>query len=355
MKKTSCFFFGLSLIMAIFVGTSQTAHACMLASGCESTDVSLNNFLNQDAGISGDSEDEELPPLAVLRVTNDSGNRDPLLGTTNTIFTFDGTGSQDAETSTYNIEVRFDFENDGKLDTYYSHFKQASHKYETPGLKMVKMNVLDGQGNVATAYETLLIVENTPPKAYFTISPLQGTPATKFIINTRGTFDSQYNTNLLEYRFDFDGDGKFDTKFQNKTVWQHKFGTVGEKTVTLEVRDPEGATSKYIQKVTIIENTPPKADFISEIQYSNEKTANYKVDASQSTDPDGGKLKYKWDYNYTGETDIIWDTVWTSSPLNFANFYKAGEYLIKLMVKDEDGAMDSKIVKIIVDLIKTSK
>jgi len=337
----------------ITVGVNSV-YACMLASGCESSNFSLYNYLNQNLDAFDDDDTyEELPPVAVLRVTNNSGNRDQLFGTTNTVFTFDGNGSYDTETSGYDLEVRFDFENDEKQDTYYSHTKTASHKYETTGLKRVKMDVLDGQGNVSTVHETILVVENTPPEAYFKITPLSGTPATKFTIDTRGTFDSQSNTNLLEYRFDFDSDGKFDTKFRNKTVWQHQFGEAGEKAVVLEVRDPEGATAKYSQNITIIENTPPKAAFTTEIQSSNERTANYKLDASSSNDPDGGKLKYKWDYNFTGENDIIWDTGWTSSPRNFANFYKAGEYLIKLMVKDEDGATESIIEKIVVNLITT--
>ncbi|MBN1494838.1 hypothetical protein JW911_03845 [Candidatus Peregrinibacteria bacterium] len=345
----------LCLLITIFVN-SQTANACMLASGCENSEFSLYSHLN--SGISNNPNDE-LPPTAVIRVTNNSGNREHLLGTTYTVFTFNGNGSYDAETSGYDLEVRFDFENDGKFDTFYSHTKTASYQYKTPGLKKVRMDVLDLQGNVSTAYDTIVVVENTPPVPYFTISPFSGTPGTQFTINTRGSYDDQYNTNLLQYRFDFNGDGKFDTKYQYNTVWQHKFNdineTEGEKKVILEVRDPEGATATFSQKITIIDNSPPSAVFTAELQSSTAISANYKVDASQSKDPDNGKLQYKWDFNYNGENDIIWDTPWTTSPINFTNFYKAGEYLIKLMVKDQDGETNSSIVKIVVDLIQNTK
>jgi len=339
-------------IIALFIsfGIPTNTYACMLASGCEGKNVNLYRSLNQGHE---DIQEAELPPSAFIRVRNNTGNADQYAGTTKTLFTFDGNGSYDTETSSSSLEVRFDFENDGKLDTFYSRNKSASHTYDTPGEKTVKMEVLDRQGNVSTAYEKVKVVENAPPDAFFTVSPYSGTPSTVFAFDTKSSFDSQYSKNLLEYRFDWESDGKFDTKFSNRNIWEHRFDTTGVKIVTLQVRDPEGATENYQQKVTINPNTDPTAQFTTIEQTSNGKAANYRVDAKNSNDPDGGPLLYKWDYNYTGDNDIIWDTTYTSSPTNFANFYKAGEYLIKLMVKDKDGATDTSILKIVVDLLST--
>jgi len=342
-----------SLVVALFISltASSTASACMLASGCEGDNFNLYTSLNEGHE---DTEEAELAPSAFIGVRNNSGNTDHFSGTTKTVFTFDGNSSYDNETSSYQLEVRFDFENDGKTDTFYSRNKSASHTYETPGEKTIKMEVLDKQGNVSTAYTKVKVVTNTPPDAFFTVSPYSGTPSTVFTFDTKSSRDSQYSKNLLEYRFDWESDGKYDTKFSNKLIWNHKFENSGIKVITLQVRDPEGSTSNYQQKVTINPNTPPTAVFTATEQTSsNSKAENYKLDAKGSKDTDGGNLLYMWDFNYTGENDIITNTTWSSSPNSYATFYRAGEYLIKLIVKDKDGATDSSIIKIVVDLIST--
>jgi PKD repeat protein len=179
---------------------------------------------------------KDLPPEAVLKVRNNTGNLNQLAGTTNTVFTFDGNGSTDAETSQRLLEVRFDFENDGRLDTYFSVTKVANHKYEKPGIKNIRMDVLDRAGNVSSITKKITVVENTPPLAHFSVSPKVGTTGTTFAFDTISSSDSQYNKNLLEYRFDFDTDGNFDTKFTSKTSYRHKFKEHGLKSHTSGTR-----------------------------------------------------------------------------------------------------------------------
>jgi PKD repeat protein len=290
--------------------------------------------------------ENDIPPTPILRIRNDSGNIDQLLGTTATTFTFDGNGSYDEETPQYYLEVRFDFENDGKVDTYFSTTKTAEHKYSTPGLKTIKMEVLDKAGNVSEITKTIYVAENEPPNAYFTISPNKGTPGTVFKLNTKLSSDSQYDKRLLQYRFDFDGDGKYDTKFSSKKYYEHKFKNPGIKKVTLEVKDPEGATATYTQSVNIIQNTAPHAKFKKKLIRKDSKVSVYEFDASDSYDAEDKKLQYKWDFNYTGKNDIQWDTYWYSSAKTIAYFYKKGIYLIRLLIKDKDGATAEHIMKI---------
>lgn len=275
---------------------------------------------------------KDLPPEAVLKVRNNTGNLNQLAGTTNTVFTFDGNGSTDAETSQRLLEVRFDFENDGRLDTYFSVTKVANHKYEKPGIKNIRMDVLDRAGNVSSITKKITVVENTPPLAHFSVSPKVGTTGTTFAFDTISSSDSQYNKNLLEYRFDFDTDGNFDTKFTSKTSYRHKFKEHGLKKVTLQVRDSEGSTSKFTKLIYVRRNTSPVARFVLK--------DSFLVDASPSYDKES-KLKYKWDFNFTGKNDIQWDTTFTNSPRNFAEYFTSGYKIIRLMVKDSAGKTDT--------------
>ena len=241
-----------------------------------------------------------LPPTPVIKIQNDLGSPEQNAGTTETTFSFNGSGSYDDETSTSNLEVRFDFENDGVLDTYFSKRKSAKHKYETTGIKTIRMEVLDLQGNVASGYTQVLIVNNTPPVAHFNVEPKSGTSGTIFKVNTGHSEDSQYMKYKLEYRFDWNSDGKFDTHFERKTSWNHRYSTTGVKNIIMEVRDNEGASDTYKKQVEVIPNTPPTASLNIETISVNEKLARIKLDASESKDTQDSKIKYKWDYNYTG-------------------------------------------------------
>lgn len=96
----------------------------------------------------------------------------------------------------------------------------------------------------------------------------------------------------------------------------------------------------------IEQNNEPIADF----EINKIEDGRYEFDASKSYDPNGSKLKYRWDFDYKGYNDIQWNTSTTSSNKGFHTFKLPGEYLIRLMVQDEDKAKSYKILKIIVDI-----
>lgn len=296
-------------------------------------------------------EQNDFPPEATINVRNNSGNRDKYSGTTATIFIFDGSSSRDEETSTSQLEVRFDFDNDGRVDTYFSVTKSEKYTFDTPGLKTVRMEVLDRGGNVSEAFTHVNVVENAFPEAYFSVEPKIGTPGTEFQLNAGLSNDSQYNQNLLKYRWDFDGDGKFDTKLSSNERLKHQFKTPGLRKIILEVQDPEGLYGRYYQMVMVNENTSSIATFTMTQRNSEETRAMIKMDASESYDPDGGKLKYRWDFDYTGKNDIQFSTSWYNSSQTYANFYRSGEYIVKLLTKDQDNAITTTFGKININLV----
>ena len=58
----------------------------------------------------------------------------PSVGEIETVFSFDASISSDAEQAAEELEVRWDWENDGSYDTDYSTTKTADHQYNTGGL-----------------------------------------------------------------------------------------------------------------------------------------------------------------------------------------------------------------------------
>jgi hypothetical protein len=52
-------------------------------------------------------------------------------------------------------------------------------------------------------------------------------------------------------------------------------------------------------------------------------------------------MKYRWDFNYTGENDINFDTLWSTSPKYSGFFENTGKRTVRLQVMDEDEAVDT--------------
>ena len=79
------------------------------------------------------------PPIANLIISPTSGH-------IFTSFIFDASASADPDESSYNLLVRWDWENDGTWDTGYAIAKMVTHKFASEGTKTVKIEVMDSEG-----------------------------------------------------------------------------------------------------------------------------------------------------------------------------------------------------------------
>jgi hypothetical protein len=267
-------------------------------------------------------------------------------GTIGSTFIFNASTSTDGEDYTSKLKARWDFDGDNHYDTYFSRTKTAYHRYERPGTYNLMLQILDTAGNTDTTTQQVIVVNNTPPLAFFSYKPQSaGTPETIYLFDTSRSSDSQYGENYLQYRFDWNGDGKWDTTYQFKKSWRHKFEAVGVFNVTMEVKDPEGSTAKHIEQITINPNSIPYADFTIEVkeQFVNgEIYRTYVFDASASYDPETPQmqLQYRWDFNYTGPDDISFNLDWSNSYKYTGTYQVPGEKIIRLQVRDQDGAVN---------------
>jgi len=79
---------------------------------------------------------QNTPPEAEFTV-------DPESGDINTTFSFDASGSNDAEDTDANLEVRWDFDNDGTWEYNFSTTKTRTYQYATPNTYTAKLEVRD--------------------------------------------------------------------------------------------------------------------------------------------------------------------------------------------------------------------
>ncbi len=92
---------------------------------------------------------------------------------------------------------------------------------------------------------------NTIPVANFTVSPLRGTSSTTFQFDASGCSDSETDSKDLEVRWDWNGDGNWDTTFGSTKTNSFRFSDPGGYSVIMEVKDNKGLVDRKTVMVFI--------------------------------------------------------------------------------------------------------
>ncbi|RLB32893.1 MAG: hypothetical protein DRH12_18995 [Deltaproteobacteria bacterium] len=270
----------------------------------------------------------ETPPTASLNV-------DPDLGTIETDFNFDASGSTDAQTPAGQLEVRWDWDGDLVYDTDWSTTKTATHSYTAPGTYTVTVEVRDAVDLRDTASQ-VITVNNTPPTASFTVQPSEGTISTDFGFDASGCSDLETPLAQLEVRWDWEDDGSYDTGWSTSKTTAHSYDQPDTYTVRLQVRDEGGLTGTTTQVVTV-NNTPPTAAFSIDSTVGTTETV-FGFDATGSSDLETppANLEVRWDWGSGGGFGN-----WSTTKTITHSYDALGVYTITMEVRDTGGLTDT--------------
>ena len=265
---------------------------------------------------------------------------EPAAGYVGTVFTFDASGSSDAESSTGQLEVLYDWENDGYYDSYWwTAPTPVSHVYATTGTKTIGLLVKDPEGLTGTTTRTLQVMDpgtNTPPTARCVVTPTTGTVTTTFTFDASGSTDGQDGPDGLVVRWDWYDTGFWSTDWLPVTqLQQWQFDRHGVKTVRLRVRDSgtlSHDTTCVVEVTPEQPNTPPVAAFTI-TPTSGDVNTMFVFDASGSSDFEDAlawlQIHFDW------EDDGVYDTgMWNGTQKVEHRYAAPGRYTVRMEVKD---------------------
>ncbi len=181
------------------------------------------------------------------------------------------------------------------------------------------------------------------------------------------TFDASLsydpNGGELEYRWDFDGDGKWDPdpSWYDEPKVTHVFGDNWIGMAILEVRkkDINETDMARDSALVTVQNVAPTLYTISNVTISKNETVTL---AAIATDPGSDDLTIEWLWGYTGVPDN--QTIYLNNELypdNYPSlevnpisindvacckFGDSGIYKVVIIVKDDDGAVDTSNISI---------
>lgn len=227
----------------LYAGLSGTAGFEIGKWGWEILDISVDLF-DYKIPVADANTDVNNPPDAVFTV-------EPSEGGIGTLFHFDAGGCSDAEDEPAELQVRWDWENDGTWDTGYDLEKLIDHSYESAGDYTVKLQVKDIRGATGDTTQVITVTGNHAPEAAFTVNPPFGGTAVQFLFDASPSSDQEDPFEALEFRWDFNGDGIFETAFDYAKQATHQYAAEGSYDAILQVRDSEGATGVVSHNVIV--------------------------------------------------------------------------------------------------------
>lgn len=249
-------------------------------------------------------------------------------------FSPDFSGLSSARVSSGKTFYRWDFQGDGRWDTGFITGSSVTHTYESPGTyrAVVEMFTEDARTDQDFSRSEMMVTvqDDAPPKAEFFV----GSPevlADEITTFTAALYDDSPNTADVQYRWDVDGDGRWDTPFDTNKNVRTRYKEPGEYIVSLQVRDGRGQSTTVRRRVAV--SMPPNpAAFVTVSRRAGDLDTVFEFDARESL---GSSLTFVWNFPEDSAFESTFDERFVRR-----RFTTPGEKTIILEVTDSFGRKD---------------
>ncbi|MBN2082880.1 PKD domain-containing protein [bacterium] len=254
------------------------------------------------------------PPSVILTAEPFSGNA-PL----NVSFDASTSGDPDGHIIIY----EWDFDGDGTFDSSTGTTPSTSHTYSVPGQYQATVSAMDNDGGVG--YDSIVInVINQTPQADLTADMTSCTRLDTVTFDASGSTDA--DGTIVEYAWDFDGDGTYDA-YTTENTTTYSYEDTGNHQARVCVTDSSGDTDTAFIMIWVANVLPEVSVYVQpeSPQAGSLVTFNF----SNSYDPDGEIVTYRLKYGL--------HTTSGSSPAISVTFDSAGSYVMEYAVRDDSG------------------
>jgi PKD repeat protein/flagellar hook assembly protein FlgD len=199
------------------------------------------------------------------------------------------------------------------------------------GQHLLEVALKDKAGNQAQAMSRFTISSfRSLPDATPTSGPAP--LAVTFITRAENT-----DANIIRYRWDFQGDGVFDTDDPGARNYSRTFTQTGIFNAVLEVSDDKNRTVTATVKITVTGNPPVATARIDPSNGPVPLAVNF---TGSGTDRDGRITKFEWDFQGDGVFDFSSATTGNTT----FTYATAGTYNAVFRVTDNDGLTGTAVV-----------
>lgn len=271
----------------------------------------------------------------------------PKMGTPYTRFRLDATGTEDDEDSIETLRFRWDINGDGEFDTGYTNESIYYYQYSTMGFFQPTLEVKDPRGlsdRITSWIEVNLLDKSII--ADFDWTPKSPVTDDTIFFDASPSHDSLFPERAMQYRWDWQNDGIFDTPFSDTAQIRYSFISAKKHPVRLEVKNYRGLTNQVVKEIQVRHRNQPPIAMFAVSSFGGNTLTRIRFDLWDSRDPENSpsELLSRWDWNGDG----VWDTDFSNTMEVFHVFSEPGIYPVQLNVMDEGGLTDtvSKTIRI---------
>ena len=235
---------------------------------------------------------------------------------------FSGRG-EDTATDNSTLMYRWDLGDQNLTDWSFS--ADAAHAYTQSGCFTVRLHVRDGEGAFGTA-SAVISVGNQAPRVRL-LSPVTGeVDEDRAVRFWAAGEDTESDEPFLNYTWAIGN-----ATYYGGTV-EVAFTTAGVKNYTVTVRDPDGARAEANGSIEVFNPAPVLSAELSPLVLTENEMVNFSASADDSGS-DRPVLWYHWHFGDGNES---------ANPSGSHRFERAGTYVVKVTVYDDEGAADEK-------------
>jgi PKD repeat protein len=239
---------------------------------------------------------------------------------------FDASASADPDGSI--VRYGWDFDGDGVVDRNTTR-ATTEYPYGRAGSWVPTLVVTDDDGATDRTSRDVVVSQASDPTCY--VEPTRVAPGEEVVVGASAGDGTTY------VEFDVTGDGEFghddETDFEEPVSYDEP----GTYDVSARIHR-EGAEPTTVDCGTVTvegENLPPRAD-VDHDPISVGPNTQVTFNASNSWDLDGSVVEYRWDFGADGSVERT-----TSGPTVTNQYAQTGNYTVRVIVVDDDGATDS--------------
>ena len=186
--------------------------------------------------------------------------------------------------------------------------------------------------------------DNVSPVANFAFQPAGPVVGQQVTVES---FSHDPDGNVTKVEWDFDGDGDFDDGdgIETDNLGSFTYTTPGTKTIQLRVTDNDNASTVLARELTVAPAPPNKLPVVSIAVSPKRPTVGEQTSfQSFAYDPDGSVASQRWDLDGDGDFDED-----VTGPSAFTTFTTPGERVVRLQVRDNEGALQTATVDVDVE------
>lgn len=116
---------------------------------------------------------------------------------------------------------------------------------------------------VSLTFSDMAPLPNSPPIASFVVDSYSGNVSKVFVFDASSSTDAQDQLGALEFRWDWNSDGVWDTGWSSNPIAYHQFSTPGNYTVILQVMDSGGLTGEAQANVQVTDIAIPEMSSVT--------------------------------------------------------------------------------------------